>query len=317
MADGLYQRYRPRTLDDLVGQPVAVKTIRGFGKKIPHTLLMQGGSGTGKTTTARIIATMLGCPPENRFSYSEINCGAVESPLDKVREIRGDMTGAPLGADCRVYVLDEVQTWARSKGSQEALLKMLEDTPEGVYFILATTDPKRVIAAVLNRCTKITFHAVKPVDLTALVKRVAAAERLDVAPDVIAAVVEAANGSPRAALVELERIAGMDPADRLGAVSVAGLEKAAFDLVRELIPFRGAPTWAKVAAVLTALEDDDPEGLRQMVLACARNRLLKGGADAPMCYKTIRCLDTPYYDRASGRALLAAACYTIVNGTKT
>lgn len=309
-----YKVHRPQTLDDLIGQPVVVKTIRGF-KNIPHTLLMQGPSGTGKTTTARVVARMLGCDPSNKFDYSEINCGAVESPLDKVREIKGGMTGAGLMTAHRVYVLDELQTWSRAKGAQEALLKILEDTPPHVYFILATTEPKRVIPTILNRCTKITFHAVKADDLSALVTKVVAAERLDVARDVVAAVVEAANGSPRAALVELERVAGLPPAERLAAVSAAGAEKAAFDLVRELIPFRGAPAWSRVAAVLSAIEEEDPEGLRQMVLASARTRLLKGGPDASMCYRAIRCLDQPFYDRASGRALLAAACYSIVYGT--
>lgn len=317
MADGMYQRNRPQTLDGLIGQSVAVKTLQGlFAKKLPHTLLMQGPSGTGKTTTARIVATMLGCRPDNRFDYQEMNCGAVESPLDKVREIRGDMTGAGLGCDNRVYVLDELQTWSRAKGAQEALLKILEDTPQHVYFILATTEPKRIIPTILNRCTKITFHPVKPPDLTALVKRVCAAERLEVATDVVAALVEAANGSPRAALVGLEAVAGLPPAERLAAIGVQGVEKEAFDLVKVLVPFQGVPSWLKVSAVLSALEESDPESLRCMVLACARTRLLKGGADAPLCYKVIQCLRENYFDRNTGRALLAAACYNVVFGGK-
>lgn len=317
MADGMYQRHRPQTLGELVGQPVAVKTLQGlFAKKLPHTLLMQGGSGTGKTTTARIIARMLGCSPDNRFDYNEVNCGAVESPLDMVRDIRGHMTGAGMMSDNRVWVLDELQTWSRAKGAQEAMLKILEDPPPHVYFILATTEPKRVIATILNRCTKITFHPVKPPDLAALVNRVAAAEKLAVAPDVVAALVEAANGSPRAALVGLEAVAGLPPAEQLAAIGVQGVEKEAFDLVKELVPFRGAPSWPRVAAVLTALEDGDPESLRQMVLACARTRLLKGGADAPLCYKVIACLREPLFDRNTGRALLAAACYNVVFGGK-
>ena len=80
-----------------------------------------------------------------------------------------------------------VKITSRAKGAQEALLKILEDTPDGVYFILATTEPTRVIPTILNRSTTITFHPIQPADLTALVVRVAAAERLDIAADVVAA----------------------------------------------------------------------------------------------------------------------------------
>ncbi len=313
MGDEYYKKHRPKSWDDVVGQPVAVKTIRGL-KRIPQTILMQGASGCGKTTAARILAAQVGCPTDDPFNYVELNCGAVESPIAYVRDLKNDTQMAGMGGRPRVWVLDELQTWSRAKGAQEALLKILEDTPPAVYFVLCTTEPKRVIPTILNRCTKITFHPIKPADLTALVKRVAAAERLTVAADVVAAVVDAANGSARAALVELERIAGMDAADRLGAVGVAGTEAAAFDLVKTLVPFRGAASWPAVAAVLEAVADDDPEGLRQMVLACARTRLLKGGDDAARCYKVIRCLDTPFYDRNSGKALLAAACYNVIFG---
>lgn len=317
MADCMYTRNRPDTLDGVVGQARAVAVLKGFKGKIPPAVMLVGPSGVGKTTIARILAADLGCPPgEQNLDFAEINCGAVESPLDVVRELRGQVQGSPFYSACRVWILDELQTWSRSKGAQEALLKILEDSPDYARFFLCTTDPQRVIKTIHTRCTRINLDAVKPPDLVRLLKTVCAAEKLQVESAVLDAIADAAGGSPRAAIVELERVAGLPPSDRLAAVSRQGAEKAAFDLVKALVPFRGQPRWQDVGRVLDALHEDghDPESLRCMVLAACRTRLLKGGEDAPLCYKAIVCLSEPLYDRATGSALLAAACWKIVSG---
>lgn len=313
--EGFYQKHRPAKLDDVVGQATAVKTIRGFGKKIPHAILFQGGSGCGKTTLARIVARMLGCPPENKFDYAEMNCGVVESAIDMVRDIQHAMTASPMGGDKRVWVLDEVQALSRAKHAQEALLKILEDGPGHVHFMLCTTDPKKILPTIRNRCTPITCNSIADRDLTTLVKRVAAAESVKLTDDVIEKIVSVAAGSGRAALVALEAVCGIESADdQLAAVDVGRAEKVAFDLVRELMPFNGTPSWAGVAKVLADIREEDPEGIRQMVLASARTTLLKGGKTAPHAYRVIVSLSEPMYDRASGHALLAAYCYEVING---
>jgi len=308
----LYKKYRPSKLDDVVGQPTAVKALKGFGDNVPHTVLFHGPSGTGKTTLARIAAGLVGCDTTQAFDYNEVNCGVVASALEMVRDIESNMRGAALACKARVWVLDEVQSLSRARYAQEALLKILEDTPRHVWFFLCTTDPGKILKTVRNRTTEVALKPVGEKELVALLTGVAKREKATVAADVVEAIVAAAAGSPRRALVELERAISLPPADRLAAVGAQGAEKAAIDLARALL-WEGSPSWPAVAAVLKAVEDEDAEGLRQMLLACARTSLLKAKAGTPIavrCFTLIDCLKTPFYD-ASGRALLASACYEV------
>lgn len=314
-ADGteLYRRYRPVVLEEVVGQPEAVKIIKGFGDKIPHALLFYGPSGTGKTTLARIVATRVGCSPTSRFDYQEINCGMVESALDTIRRIDRGLSDAAIGK-CRVYVLDEVQSFSRAKFAQEAALKMLEDCPDHVYFALCTTDPKKIITTIRNRCTQIEVKALSNKDIDGLIRKVAKREQFDLFDRVAEKIVEVAAGSARAALVNLEKVIGIDGDERqqAAAVSAIGENPNVFELVKALLPWKGNPEWKTVADVLERIKEEDPEGVRLMVLSSARSQLIKTGN--PLAYKAIKCLDEPFYDRASGHALLAAGCYQVVHG---
>lgn len=311
----LYHRHRPYDLDGVVGQADAVRTIRGFGAKVPRSILLYGGSGTGKTTLARIIARLVGCNPDNKFDYHEINCGAIESPIDMVREINRDMSGSPLTGKALVWVLDEVQTFSKSKGAQEALLKILEDCGPKAYFFLCTTDPKKLIPTIRNRCTQIPTKQIAAKDLEGLVRRVAKAENAELDDRLVEKIVEYAGGSARKALVDLEKVIGIkDPKERMSAIQPPEEEVIAFELVKALMPFRGDPQWPDVAKVLSSIKDEEPEGIRQMVLASARTNLLKCSGNMGLCYKTIKCLAEPLWDKNSGHALLAAGCYQVCFG---
>jgi DNA polymerase III subunit gamma/tau len=312
-ATELYTRYRPSTLDEVVGQEEAVRQLTEHAAQgtTPHALMFTGPPGTGKTTMARIVARRtLGCA---RTEFVQVNCGGLDKPLETIRGILRTVRQRPLAGPARVWLLDEVQSLSRARFAQEGLLGVLEEQPEWVYFMLATTDPKKVLATVRSRCTTIECRALTDAELGELIDKVTKAEK-QTTPDVVKKkIVEMALGSARNALVYLQQTFGAPGTEgKLGAILPVGTERAAFDLVKALIPFRGGPNWADVASVLRAIEKEEPEKLRNMVLTVARGMLLKGGPSADRAYLLICEFEGNFYD---GRhASLARACYAVARG---
>lgn len=318
----LYRKYRPFTLDDVVGQEAAVKTIRGFGKRIPKAVMLVGDSGCGKTSLARIMCRILnvsGADPSRRgVDLCEINCATAE-PLETIREIQTGINKSALGGDARAWILDEVQSLSRATFAQQGLLKILEDGgPENAHFFLCTTDPKKVNAAVRNRCCTIAVGPIAEPLLRGLVAKVAKAEGVTLDEAVTARIVEGAEGSARRALVNLQQVIGLSSREeQLKAVGGrAAAEKVAFDLVKVLLPFKGSPDWKQVAPVLEGIGEEDPETVRQIMLKAARTTLLKGGPQAHQAYMLIQIFRDTLYDRNSGHAILAANCWEAVNPGK-
>lgn len=307
-------KYRPHCLEDIVGQPDAVATVRGF-KHCPRAIMLHGPSGCGKTTMARIIAGMMGV---SQFDYHEKNCGMVESAVELVRGINREMTNAPMMGERLAWVLDEVQIFSKSKQAQETLLEPLEKGPAHVLFILCTTDPRRLLTAIRGRCVDIELKPLAEPALELLVKRIAQAEGLVLDQRVINKITNKAGGAARNAVKLLQKVSGItDVEKQLAAVGgmIAG-DVDEFGLVKALLPWKGVPNWKEVAAVLAEIKESEPEGLRMMILASARAMLLKGGENAPLASRVIRYLQEPLYDRNSGHALLANACWLACTTTK-
>lgn len=311
-------KYRPDRLEDVIGQPEAVACVNGW-KHVPRAVLLHGYTGCGKTTMARIIVKRrLKC---HALDYREINCGMTNA-TDMVRGLSENVTAEPLD-EHRALILDEAQVLGgRNEYAQNMLLKQLEDGPDFLYFFLLTTNPEKLLKTVRGRCKSVAIKPVAPAVLVPHLKRIAEKEDIDPFPDarLFDAIAAKSNGSVRDAVNMLQNVAGVnDPALRSQMLTDFTESKEAFDLAKELLPFKGAPSWPAIVKLLGELKDEAPETIRQVVLATARSRMLNpknSPAELELPYKVIRNLDQPLYDKSSGHALLAAACFRIVFASK-
>ena len=175
----LYRKYRPATFDEVVGQEHITKTLRNqiISGRVGHAYLFNGGRGTGKTSSAKILARAINClNPQNGNPCNECEIckaalngsltdivemdAASNNSVDDIRSIRDEVNFLPTVAKYRVYIIDEVHML--SIGAFNALLKTLEEPPEHVKFILATTEPQKLPATILSRCQRFDFKKLSP-----------------------------------------------------------------------------------------------------------------------------------------------------------
>ena len=207
---------------------------------------------------------------------------------------------------CRFWLMDEAHKLTND--AQNALLKLLEEPPKHVYFILCTTSPGKLIPTIRNRAMHFQTKLVVDPVLRAFVQKIAEKEKFDLDGAVLEKIVEVAQGSPRAALHNLEKILTIeDQQQQLDAIRSSDVEKQAIDLCRMLIFDK--PNWKSVANLLKELEEPE-ESIRHMVLGYARKVLLGGGKFAPKAWLVIQCFLDHWYD--CGRAGLDAACYEVI-----
>jgi len=261
----LYRKHRPQTFGGLVGQDHVTAALRNAVRegRVGHAYLFSGPRGTGKTTTARILAKALNCLnlgadgepcgvcencvaiAEGRFlDLFELDAASNNS-VDNIRDLT-DSVHLGLGATSKrkVYLVDEVQML--SAAASNALLKTLEEPPEHVVFVLATTNPEKVLPTIRSRTQHLEFTLFSAEELEKLLADVLAQEGIDADPEALAVIARAAAGSARDALSLLDQALAHDT-DRLDAGAVADL-------------FGGTPFDLR-AAVLDAVAAEDPAGV--------------------------------------------------------
>lgn len=304
MTHELYKKYRPTTLDQVVGQVSAVKILKEkLASNFPHTVIFSGPSGTGKTTLARILKTQLNCSDRD---FTELNCASFRG-IDTVREITQNMVLCPIGGKCRIWLIDEAH--AVSRDGQGAFLKTLEDTPSHCYFFLATTDPNKLLQTIRTRATEIALKSISTKDLSSLISSVAKKEKLKLSEEVVERIIEISDGSARKALVILDQIKDIkDEESQLEAVYRSDSKTLGIDLARALM--NGKSKWTDIAAILRNIEDD-PEGIRRLVLGYCSAVMLKGKGPIQRAYEIMIRFEDNLFD--CGKAGLVRACYEILN----
>ncbi|MFG6561297.1 MULTISPECIES: DNA polymerase III subunit gamma/tau [unclassified Sulfitobacter] len=223
----LARKYRPETFADLVGQDAMVRTLKNAfaADRIAQAFVMTGIRGTGKTTTARIIAKGMNCiGPDGNGGPTTDPCGVCEhctaimegrhvdvmemdaasnTGVANIREIIDSVHYRAASARYKVYIIDEVHML--STGAFNALLKTLEEPPEHVKFIFATTEIRKVPVTVLSRCQRFDLRRIEPEVMIALLRKIATAENAEITDDALALITRAAEGSARDATSLLDQ----------------------------------------------------------------------------------------------------------------
>ncbi len=305
----LYKKYRPKSLDKVIGQNNSIKVLKSFlkGKSLPHTLLFSGPSGCGKTTLARILRKELKC---GKYDFKEIN-GADKAGVDDMRNIRTDMWKAPIAGKCRVWLIDEAHKI--TSAGQDMCLKMLEDTPSHVYFMLATTDPQKLKKTIRTRCTEIAVRSLTNKSILKVLSYVCKMEKINLSKDVENRIIESSDGSARKALVFLNQVMKLeDEEDMIEAIKAATAEVQAIAIARALL--NPHTKWIAMTKILKETLNEEPEQVRWMVLTYARKVLLSGGTLSSRAYLVIDAFRDHFYD--SKHAGLAAACFEVIVAIK-
>ncbi|MBO5179188.1 MAG: DNA polymerase III subunit gamma/tau [Clostridia bacterium] len=272
----LYRKYRPATFDEVVGQDHITKTLRNqiMSGRVGHAYLFNGGRGTGKTSSAKILARAINClNPEDGNPCNECDIckaalngsltdivemdAASNNSVEDIRSIRDEVNFLPTVAKYRVYIIDEVHML--SIGAFNALLKTLEEPPEHVKFILATTEPQKLPATILSRCQRFDYKKLSSEYIKKRLNYICEADNINIDDDALNTISVLAEGAMRDGISILERCLQEDS------------DKITNEMVKNLV---GLPKLESVNKIINNILDYNIEESIQSV-----NDVLEDGKD--------------------------------------
>jgi len=292
MYQALYRKYRPQTFDDVVGQLPVTQTLKMQLQtgKLSHAYLFTGSRGTGKTSSAKILAKAVNC--ENPQDGNPCNCcsscmaidsgacmdvleidAASNNGVDNVRDLRDDAIYSPSQVKMRVYIIDEVHMLSIS--AFNALLKIIEEPPEHLLFILATTELHKVPATILSRCQRFAFRRISQEDIAARLQYVAYQEQIDLEDSAARILARLADGGMRDGLSLLDQCASASTGELTAEKVYACLGIAGIQDCGKMMQYIAAHDSAQVMQMLDRFYSEGKEmGALVDELACLTRDLL-------------------------------------------
>lgn len=248
----LYRKYRPQTFKDLIGQENIVKALSNAINlnKISHAYLLCGPRGTGKTTTARIIAKSLNCAKgptlepcgecpscldiSNSTPIDVIEIDAASNrKVEDARNILEKIQFVPVNGRFKIYIIDEVHMLTTE--AFNTLLKTLEEPPENVIFILATTEPHKVLDTIISRCQRFDFRRITTEDIVSRLKYISQQEKINISEDALYTIARSSQGGMRDSLALLDQISVLDAGKEISSQDVNEmLGRLSFEVLFEL-----------------------------------------------------------------------------------
>lgn len=279
MGQALYRKYRSRSLDEIVGQSHITTLLKRAidANRIAHAYLLTGPKGVGKTSIARILAHEI-----NKLPYSDESShldiveidAASNNSVEDIRDLRERVQIAPSSAEKKIYIIDEVHML--SKSAFNALLKTLEEPPEHVVFILATTDVDKLPATILSRVQRFNFRAAIPADNAKHLRTIADAEGIAIDDDALTLIAERSDGSFRnsVSLLDQLRHASDDSISREIVEQVLGLADG--DIVAQLLNAYAENDLGQIVALVDQTEAYGTPAviLADQLIAALRQRII-------------------------------------------
>lgn len=306
----LYRKHRPTLWKQIVGQPEVVAILRQKieAKELPHAIGLMGDSGVGKTTIARIIGAKLGC---DESEFVEMNIADFRG-IDTARSIREEIRVRPMIGPVKIYFLDEAHKLTTD--AQNAMLKILEEPSDFAYFILASSEPFRLIRAIQTRLFTLNLRTLTPSELKGILLDVLREEEKQVPKAVLDRIADAANGSARMALVLLEGCLALKTEKEQLRKLEGGDWKSNSDKLASLL-LQKETTFNSIIPTLTAIRDEkiQPEDLRWAVLGYMANLLLGKCPDGMKKRAVMIICAFEINFRDGGYASLERACWEVLS----
>lgn len=283
MSRALYRTYRSRSLDEIVGQSHITRILQRAiaSGRIAHAYLLTGPRGVGKTSIARILAHEInGLPYTDESTHLDIIeiDAASNNSVEDIRDLRDKVQIAPTSSPKKIYIIDEVHML--SKSAFNALLKTLEEPPEHVVFILATTDADKLPATILSRVQRFNFRAISPPDAVKHLAFIAQQEKIAITPDALELIAEQGKGSFRDSISLLDQLRSLsdETIDRAMVAEVLGL--AQDEVVEGLLAAYAMADIGRAAQLIDEAEaaGTPAELLAEQLLGIARQRVVEDAA---------------------------------------